>query len=250
MSGARYAIFFVPPADSALYRFGASALGYDSYSGHDVPTFSDDAINAAEWRELTTEPRRYGFHATLKAPFRLRGEYSESDLIAELAQVSDDRLSPPRFAASIRLLDGFAALVPSTPAPALNLLADICVRDFDRFRKPPTEAERRRRLAQNLSNRQIGHLDRWGYPHVFEDFRFHMTLTSRLPAARAVPVLKLLHEALKRQPVPATIVIETIALLRQDRADAPFRVIHQAALRNAAGSPTADHRQDAKAALG
>jgi len=235
MSGVRYAIFFVPPPDSALYRFGAATLGYDAYSGDDVPSLSGADVSAAEWRELTAEPRRYGFHATLKAPFRLRGEYAESDLIDELARFADRCTSPPAFAASVRLLGGFAALVPSTAVPALNLLADNCVRDFDRFREPLTEAERSRRLAQKLTPRQVAHLDRWGYPYALEDFRFHMTLTGRLPAVQVNPALKLLHETLKRRPVPAMVAVEAVTLLRQDRPDAAFRVIHETALPRAMG---------------
>lgn len=249
MSGVRYAIFFVPAPDSALYRFGASALGYDAYSGHEIPSLSDNNVNPAEWQQFTAEPRRYGFHATLKPPFHLRDEYSEGDVIAEFDGFADGCMSPQGFAASVRLLDGFAAVVPSIPVPELNLLAESCVRDFDRFRKPLTEAERSRRLTQNLTSRQLGHLDRWGYPYVFEDFRFHMTLTDRVPTERTIPVLKLLHETLKRQPVPVIVMVQTIALLRQDRANASFRVIHQTALHSATGALTAGLRRDPKVAF-
>ena len=48
------------------------------------------------WEELTREPRRYGFHATLKAPFRLLPPFTEADLVAEL-----DRFS--RSAACVRI---------------------------------------------------------------------------------------------------------------------------------------------------
>ena len=36
MDEPRYAIYFVPPARSDLYRFGARFLGYDCYSGDDL----------------------------------------------------------------------------------------------------------------------------------------------------------------------------------------------------------------------
>jgi putative phosphonate metabolism protein len=236
MNEVRYAIFFVPPATSALYRFGSSVLGYDSYSGHEISSISGNDINDAEWRQLTAEPRRYGFHATLKAPFGLQGEHSQADLIAEVTRFADGSASLPRIAASIRLLDGFAALVPSEQVPALDLLASRCVRHFDRFRRPLTGPERSRRLAQNLTSRQILHLGRWGYPYVFEDFRFHMTLTGRLPTGRAEAVLGLLHGTLEQQAVPEHIKVDTIALLRQNGIDVPFRVIHAAALRESADS--------------
>ena len=230
MTGMRYAIFFVPPRDGALYRFGAAALGYDAYSGEDTASLSGDGINAAEWHKLTAEPRRYGFHATLKAPFRLREGVTEHELIAAIAPFAAGQIAPPRFAASIALLDDFAALIPAAPVPALDRLAAGCVEAFDRFRAPLTDNDRSRRLAQPLTARQVVHLERWGYPYVLEDFRFHMTLTGRLSAERAPQVLEFLHRTLKRTPVPAGIAVESIALLRQDAADARFRVIAGAAL--------------------
>jgi putative phosphonate metabolism protein len=231
MTAGRYAIYFVPPRDGALYGFGASALGYDSYSGRQVPQLSGDELPAAEWRHLTAEPRRYGFHATLKAPFRLRSGLSESEMMAELVRFAARHAPCAGFAAEIRILDGFAALGPTAPVPAIDLLAASCVRDFDRFRRPMTRAERTRRRAQALTARQIEHLDAWGYPYVFEDFRFHMTLTGRIPPDRTAPVLRFLHGALKRRPVPCNVVVGSVALLRQDGPDARFRVIREAALR-------------------
>jgi Protein of unknown function (DUF1045) len=187
-------------------------------------------MTGKEWSQLTTEPRKYGFHATLKAPFRLRSEVSERNLIAELVRLAASHARPDRFVATITLLDGFAALVPSASAPALDLLAGNCVRDFDKFRDQMTAAERNRRLAHPLTSRQIDHLDRWGYPYVFEDFRFHMTLTGRLPVDRASQAVAFLRGLHKRRSVPAEIVVDTIALLRQDGPDVPFRVIASAPL--------------------
>jgi putative phosphonate metabolism protein len=245
MSNVRYAVFFVPPADSALYRFGAAALGYDCYSGQDLPSLTSDRLPAVEWRRLTSEPRRYGFHATLKAPFRLHRDASEQDLIAAFEHVATTSSSPPAFPASIALLDDFAAMVPAAAIPLVNALAEQCVREFDRFRSPLTEAERYRRLAQPLTSRQIGHLDRWGYPYVFEDFRFHMTLTGRLPARQAPEVLTFLRDAQEEAQVPSEVTVETIALLRQDGPDARFRVVRDLTL----GEPT-DRRPRAVAVLG
>jgi len=229
MRNARYAIFFVPPQNDALYRFGATALGYDSYTGEETASYSGDGIDVAEWQKLTAEPRRYGFHATLKAPFRLRSDATEQELIAALAPFAAAQTSPPRVTASIALLDGFAALIPAATAPELSRLAENCVREFDAFRAPLADADRKRRLAQALTARQIEHLDRWGYPYVFEDFRFHMTLTGRLPADRASRVLGFLNGTLGGAPAP-DIAVESVALLRQDAADARFRVIAGAQL--------------------
>jgi len=226
MTDTRYAIFFVPPADSALYRFGAAALGYDAYSGDEVPF----PVDEADWRDITAEPRRYGFHATLKAPFRLRWESVEDDLIGFFAKFAREQAPPPRFPATLQLIEGFAALVPAAPVPEIDALAAKCVRAFDRLRNPMSEAERKRRLAASLTARQVGHLDDWGCPYVFEDFRFHVTLTGRLAPERTAPIVEVLTRSLAEASVPTEITIDSIALLRQDGLEARFRVIRQAKL--------------------
>ena len=67
----RYAIYYVPDADSALSRFGAEILGYDPFTGNDVLVPGDLIMQAPDWPALIKDPRKYGFHATLKAPFPL-----------------------------------------------------------------------------------------------------------------------------------------------------------------------------------
>ncbi len=64
----RYAIYYTAAQGSALDRFGASLLGYDAYGGDELP-FQDGL--PSDWRDLTQDPRKYGFHATLKAPMVL-----------------------------------------------------------------------------------------------------------------------------------------------------------------------------------
>src|SRR5262249_13536300 len=84
MKQARYPLYFVPPAETGLYQFGAHALGYDCYDGRDLPNLSGDDLSPEEMHTLTAEPRTYGFHATLKPPFYLHETLSESDLLATL----------------------------------------------------------------------------------------------------------------------------------------------------------------------
>ena len=45
---------------------------------------------------------------------------------------------------------------------------------------PPTQGELERRGLDSLSERQRGNFERWGYPYIFDEFRFHMTLSCRL----------------------------------------------------------------------
>jgi hypothetical protein len=182
--GTRFAIYFVPAAESAIYRFGAAVLGHNCYTGQAIPRPLDLGLSAAEWDELTREPRTYGFHATLKAPFRLAGKLGQAELV-QAARLLASALSPiPPIEPAVESVAGFIAIVPRAASAALDELAARCVTALDRFRLPLTPQERERRLAAGLSERQIALLDRFGYPYVLEEFRFHMTLTGRVGFTR------------------------------------------------------------------
>ena len=228
----RYAIYFVPGADTALYRFGASALGYDCYSGRDVALI--DGAGSLPWAAFVREPRRYGFHATLKPPFRLAKGLQEADLERAVVRFAADHSAVSVGEIVVRELGSFIAFVPTVPPARLGKLADACVREFDRFRAPLTAAERERRMAANpdLSARQIAHLERWGYPYVFEDFRFHMTLTGSLPQSERQQALKFLCEKFEQLPNAGSVAVDRIVIARQPESGALFQVIRVALLQN------------------
>jgi hypothetical protein len=212
-TGPRFAIYFVPPAASALYRFGAAVLAYDCYTGESVTGLRAGGLSAADWATLTAEPRTYGFHATLKAPFRLRATLVEADLMVELEQLAASVASAPSFVPMVALIAGFVAIVPQNPAPALDRLAADCVTRFDRFRAPMTAEDNARRTAAGLSEAQITYLERWGYPYVLDEFRFHMTLTGRVPPDRRPEVHGLLREAFAKACGPQPITLDGRASL-------------------------------------
>jgi putative phosphonate metabolism protein len=224
----RYAIYFVPGEASALYRFGASVLGYDCYSGRDVAFM--DGIQSPNWPAIIREPRLYGFHATLKAPFRLATGLTEEDLAEACIKFGHDHAPVMAGALTVSELGSFIALVPEIPRPRLNRLAGACVEAFDRFRAPLTEQERERRLAAGLTPEQIKNLDRWGYPYVFADFRFHMTLSGSLEPMQKPAALRLISEKFEQNIGVKAVTIDQIVIARQAYASTPFLVVHRFSL--------------------
>jgi putative phosphonate metabolism protein len=223
-SQARFALYFTPAPGSALARFGADILGYDCDAGTLVARRSLDGIDPQAAAAATAEPVRYGFHGTLMAPFALSPSRSVDELADGLAAFAASRAPVPLGRLKVAPIGGFTALVPAGPEDAVRTLAGDCVTAFNDFRAPLSARDRERRLAGKLSPRQIELLDRWGYPYVFSEFRFHMTLTGRLPAhdqARWVPALAAAFAPLAE----AAIDIDAISLLCQDDRDALFRVI-------------------------
>jgi hypothetical protein len=228
MTGPRFAIYFVPDAQSALYQLGASVLGYDCYTGEQGLFPADIPLPVSEWRGITAAPRRYGFHATLKAPFFLAEGAKPSDLEAALLACASSIPAPPEFQPEVKLLEDFAAIVPGHAVPALDLAASQCVKDFDAFRAPLTAQDRERRLRSRLSLRQIENLDRWGYPYVFDDFRFHMTLTGDIGVSSRAVMVDYLKTLFESRHSTGLVRIDRLALVRQDDPQARFRIVAQA----------------------
>ncbi|MEM8957503.1 MAG: DUF1045 domain-containing protein [Pseudomonadota bacterium] len=223
----RYGVYYLPPED-ALADFGAAWLGWDIARGR-ATAHPDIPGLPAEIATLTETPRRYGFHATLKPPFFLAEGMDVDGLDAAIAGLC--RGLPPAQADGLELarLSGFVALVPAGPDRWLNALAAEVVRGLDEFRAPPSEAELARRRQNRLSDRQTANLAAWGYPYVMDDFRFHMTLTGRLPGADGAAVMDNLRPRLAPL-LPTPFRIEHLSLVGED-AERRFHLIHRYALK-------------------
>ncbi len=217
----RYALYYAAASGTLLHRFGTSWLGRDHATGEALPQPRVPGIVPDRLASVTTSPRRYGFHATLKAPFRLAAGRRPRDLydaVAAFAAARQPFELPPL---AVGDLKGFIALVPSLPAAQLDQLAADCVRDFDGWRAPLSDAERARRLKNLLTARQLQQLESVGYPYVFDDFSFHMTLTERLGGAEHAVLLPFLRDraaAVTADPF----VVDAIAVFEQPTPGAAF----------------------------
>ncbi len=221
---ARYAIYFAPAADSALWRFATSWLGRDPEAGIDIKQPEIAGLPAETLARVTSSPRRYGFHGTLKPPFRLAQGADPDGLRGELSTFAADRTAFDLPPLRVSALDGFLALTPTHVSKDLDDLAADCVRAFDAFRAPPDEDELARRRAHGLNDRQATHLARWGYPYVLDQFRFHMTLSERLDEGLRETVQRILE----REAAPALaapVRIDSFALFHEPAQGAQFRLI-------------------------
>lgn len=220
----RYAIYFTPGPDDALTRIAANWLGRDPFTGaaHEAP--ANGRLSATEVAFHTAAPRRYGFHATLKAPFRLADGESEAALDEALADYAAT-LEPvvlPRLV--VGQLDGFFALVPGEASPALNRFAGDIVSAFEPFRAPLTDAEIERRNPDALSQAEFRNLCQWGYPYVFDSFRFHMTLTGRVGAEEAPRLRATIDETFAAE-LERPFAVDRLALFVEREPGAPF-IVH------------------------
>jgi putative phosphonate metabolism protein len=223
---ARYAIYFAPAPDTRWWAFGCEWLGYDPLACTAVRQRVVQDVPADVFADVTLVPFRYGFHATLKAPMRLADGTDEDQLLDAVAALAAGRapFALPRM--RVGRLGGFLACLPETRDERVHALADDCVRELDRFRAPPAPEEIAKRRAKGLSPAQAALLERWGYPYVLDEFRFHMTLTG--PLDGVLPQVEIAvaeaaqadMDALADEPL----LCDALCVFRQAAPQGPFRL--------------------------
>lgn len=218
----RYAVYFAPAAGGPLAEKAAAWLGRDAYSDTARARPPFPALADLDLDALTADPRSYGFHATLKAPFELAPGRSEAELLAfaETFAWGQDAFEADIAPQALGRFLAFRLTGPSAPMAALHA---ACVRDFEPFRAPLSDFDLARRRKSPLTPEQDERLVAWGYPHVFDDFRFHMTLTNSI---RDEAVRERVLAALVDHFAPETgrYRFDGVAVFRQASREAPFTV--------------------------
>ena len=179
----RYAIYFAPADDSALGLFGASVLrrkaeSADTWLNPDLPYNFD---NTDLWLQCIKKPARYGFHATIKAPFELSATHSAEQLLDDVEKFCKQQTSIPLENLAPRRTRRFDALAFDQQPEAVHHFANQCVEHFEPYRGALTEADLKRRHHDSLTHEQQQYLDQFGYPYVLNQFNFHMTLSGTMP---------------------------------------------------------------------
>lgn len=237
----RVAIYFAPAPETALWRAGSSWLGRDAAGDGRQPAALEAEIGDAAAEDILAAPRRYGFHATLKAPFAIREPYGFDDVTEALREVAREIAAFP-VQLKIGALSGFLALLPDDGEGRLSALADTVLEAFDPYWARLEGADFARRAA-GLNTAQMRLLERWGYAHVKDHFRFHMTLTDRLSREEAERVTPLAEAHFG--PVLATPVrIDRLALFVEAEAGADFLIHQSLPLTGRADAPNTKTRME------
>jgi hypothetical protein len=177
----RYALYFTPDPASELADLGERWLGRSAVTGKVLDHPELPGLSVSDLAAITGPARRYGFHGTLKAPFRLIGDAGESDLLSAMKRFASDTQVFEIPALKLSLLEGFLALTPDGSAPISSTPSPtVSWKRFESLRAELSEKEIERRNPDSLSSVELKNLLHWGYPYVFDRFRFHMTLSTRL----------------------------------------------------------------------
>ncbi|MDA5093779.1 DUF1045 domain-containing protein [Aliiroseovarius sp. KMU-50] len=216
MKFSRFAIYYTP-TPGPLADFGARWLGWDMSRGQETPHPDLPGLPAKEISEVTQNPRRYGFHATIKPPFHLAQGADAASLTHAFQRAAQER--PPVTLPGLKLsrIGGFLALVVDGDQTPVAQLAGHMVATLDHFRAPATDQELARRRRAGLTPRQEEMLLTWGYPYLFDEFRFHLTLTGKLDVDHAGRISSTL-EPILTPLLPCPFTIGDLTLVGEDAA--------------------------------
>lgn len=176
----RAAIYYTPHPCSQLSRAAAQWLGRDSISLCVAGYRPAQSVTFERYNQLVAGPFHYGFHATIKPPFQLVDGATLHQVAAKLRQFAQQQQRFTLPALEVTRLHDFFCLRLKNPCTKLDELAAATVEAFDGFRQPVDAEELKKRRAAVLSPRQEYLLQKWGYPYVMDEFRFHLSLTGRV----------------------------------------------------------------------
>jgi len=226
----RYAVYWAPEAQSSLGKFGNAWLGRDPAGGPVPRRHVPAGLAAPEVETLTAAPARYGFHATLKPPFRLAQDTDELTLLQAVHDLAAAHSPVPIAGLAIKSIGKFIAIVPDPVPDELSPLADACVRTLDRFRAPAGAEELARRRSAGLTPEQDRLLLRWGYPYVMSAFRCHLTLSGAIADASTRASLCRALNGLAADALGPT-VIDDLCVFMEPGPNEAFRLIARYSLR-------------------
>lgn len=183
----RYAVYFAPHPGTLAWLAGSHWLGRCAALLRSLPQLDIHGVAKEELERLTAAPRRYGWHATLKAPFALAPGVDWLTLQHAVQTLADSLRPFSMPPLQVQRIDDFLALVPMPSHPAnaeIQAAAAACVTQLQPLAAPLSASDLARRRAAGLTPRQDALLQQWGYPFVLEEFRFHLSLTGSLARER------------------------------------------------------------------
>ncbi|MEM7256458.1 MAG: DUF1045 domain-containing protein [Pseudomonadota bacterium] len=218
----RYAIYFAPADDSPLGQFGASVLRRHSHNlePYNNPDLPYDFNNTDLWLSSIKKPAHYGFHATLKAPFELADGQSAESLLNDVADFCSHQKTLSLRGLKPRRTRRFDALAFEHQPEDVHHFANTCVVQFEKYRAPLSVADHQRRHKEQLSPEQTDYLNRYGYPYVFNQFNFHMTLSGTQPddANGWLQWLRTIYPLMVSEPP----VLDRLSVFHQPDRQTPF----------------------------
>ncbi len=226
----RYAAYFAPAEGSVWCKAGSHWVGRCAAQRENKPQPVVRGVSRSLQQCLTQAPRRYGWHATLKAPFALAPGADFESLRQRLRELCRELEAFMLPALHVQQINDFLALVPEGDTKQIDSVAAVCVTGLHALAAPLSAVDLERRRAAPLTRRQDALLLRWGYPFVLDDFRFHMSLTGSLSDAPAPAIEAMKGAALQCFGALPPCRFDSVALFAEPYPGADFVLVEHVRL--------------------
>lgn len=222
----RCAIYFTPAPFTEWWMAGTQWLGRCAITGAtpappDIPGLSPEVFGAC-----TADPRRYGWHATLKAPFTLSPEKTLPEVVSRMRELGSRLQSFTLPPLRVSTEGGFLALRPQGDTAQIEHTAAACVQDLHDLALPLSAVELARRRRVPLTPDQDRLLVQWGYPWVLSHFQFHLSLTGPLQPLAVTERQALVQAAEGHFHALPSCRFEHLALFTEAEKGADFQLAH------------------------
>jgi len=212
----RYAIYYCPGIHTALGRLGREWLS---------EALSLPGISSERRQVLLADVRRYGWHATIHAPFAPMSGASYGDVrsaVTALAETFD------AFELTLRLdrLAGFLSLRPIVDGIPERALAAACLNKLQPIRASLSDEALQHRGA-GLDKEELSLLQKHGYPYVLDRYRFHLTLAAPAGELEELAMRKWLQSHIAALPPTR---IDALAICREAAPGSPFELLERVPL--------------------
>ncbi|WP_291014005.1 DUF1045 domain-containing protein [Hydrogenophaga sp.] len=223
----RVAIYAAPAPGTDWWERGSEWLGRCASRRCTLPMPVVDGVDPSVLTALTADPRRYGWHATLKAPLRLAPHANLWAFRDALAAICREHRAIDLGDMQVARLGSFLALRPEKAPAALGALADDCVRRLQPLAAPLNEHELARRRRAPLTPEEDALMLAWGYPWVLQKFRFHFSLTGPLAGVPDDVVGRLLEAATRKFGALPPLRLDRLSVFIEPSPGADFVLLEQ-----------------------
>jgi hypothetical protein len=211
-----FALYFVPPEDSALYQFGTEVLGYDIRHKRELES---------PWPEQVGGARDFGFHVTLCDALYFLNKAQVEGVQAEIQFLAQEFRSFDL--TELRLTSGFP------DENSLSILMDDPTGSLEALHHELVHRVYRRAAASNYSlglaeptrdqdiRRARLMIRRYQAPYILQRFRPHFTLLTNVPSEEQSKIYHEFEKIFSRR-VPKTIRVEELAIMSRPMPDAPW----------------------------
>jgi hypothetical protein len=233
----KFAVYYVPPADSNLYQRGSDILGYDVRAGR-FPSANNATRQALpEFDESWVQrPQSYGFHVTVG--YSLFFEMSRlPEIEHEMANVCGCFGRDVSFALTpdpdepIPFWEDNIVVLRFHPNPAMLMLHTMLTARVNPYGTTSTIAEYyARETAKNLDPVNLLRVRQYHTPYILDGWVPHMTLMQ--PYAGQNP--QATRTALADLFPPSPLAVENICLLLKEDGETHYRLYREFMLSNGA----------------